>query len=759
METQRASRPIFSRAAGSKSVKDYLSQLDELLRRNKGGFSAVAEETGSSVPFIVPGRSVKPSTPAFAAGTRVAQLPQPQEYQVPPTDPGTILGDEVAADGTTVYEMLTRLNETLGTSDSLYLKPVEQTADGGAVLNDGSTVYADGTILTKDGQQIYATGSLQGGGLLFSDGSRKYFDNSLAGIAGFTEGIFGEILDVTQPYGVYNPIEPSPGNINTGTDLRTKNLQSKAFSLPVTAKVLQIFKDDGTRFGDKSGHQGYGNSVLLQLPTGEVIRLSHLADLGDYEVGSEIPARTYVGTTGQTGNTYGEHLDVEYYNVDGQLSDLSTFSGFSQPETFKQYVAPDPYSQPAQSTPEQQPTMQTTQAQPTMSGMEKLQQAAKQLGVNVTQSAEKLGTAGNLPGLGIGELGRGDRPGAIREQSKTLESVGSAFGAPELQTGELSRQQQTNPLRQLAGNLVDVATTPLKKLGLPDTGFSEAIAGGKTVNTDYNLAPIASAAEENAKRNASPTAGEYASVLGQNIKDAAGYGIDKLKGVFSKGGSQANLFSRPAMSSMGGKKAVGEQGSSSSLLPGGFSDVRSQQMASTPNDIRDPFFKSGMAAKYGIQDKNRGALSLDLFDESFFQDPNNIKSVFGGTQFEAPATQKYQAFVEEQRRQEEARRQAEQNQGGGQSGGQSSQQWSQQTGQPSYNSPQSSNNIANYATGNIGQQLSQPRQTSQPAPIYKPYAQTQQLMRQVSSPAPAPQQNIFQKAASTVSNLFKKWFQ
>lgn len=747
-ETTRSSKPIFSRAANSKSVKDYLAQLDELTRRNKGGFSAVAEETGSSIPFMLPGRAVKSGVPEMPS-RQVAQLPTPEEYQIPPQEQlpeGQVQGAQTQ--GTSLSDFINQLNQNLGSTDSLYLSPTGQSADGGAILSDGSTVYADGSVVTKDGQQVFATGSLPGGGLLFSDGSKKFFDSSLAGIQGFTEGIFGQILDVTQPYGVYNPIEPSPGNINTGTDLRTKNLQSKAFSLPVETQVLEVLQDDGTRFGDKSGHKGYGNSVLLQLPTGEVVRLSHLSDIGDFQVGASIPAGTYVGTTGQTGNTYGEHLDVEYYNQDGQLSDLSTFSGFSQPEQLKQFIAPA-----TQTSSEPQPMYQSTPQpqQTTASGMTKLQEAAKALGYSPDSSTYTpkqrsdvaLTSMGFNPQgtIGAQELLAGDFPAAGREISQTIERVNPTpridLGVSELLRGDVEgAKQQFGSTIQRAGNRIAQLPQQIK----------EAV-----VNPAY-------AGEGDQKPN--QTLGENLQYMGNKVGEyvgaKAGEGIDKLKSIFSKGGSGVNLFSRPAMASMGQQRAVGEQGSSSSLLPGGFSDARSQQMASAPNDIRDPFFKTGMNEKYGVKDTAGGALSLDMFGSEFFQNPDNIQSVFKGTQFEAPATQKYQAYVEEQRRIEEARRQAEQNGGGNNNQTNGSQNYAT----PNYNNSQQQQSYQ--APGGVSQGIARSNKplstTINNTPVNFDFGTRSESSAQ-AKPQQAPQQNIFQKAGSAVSNLFKKWFQ
>jgi len=43
-----------------------------------------------------------------------------------------------------------------------------------------------------------------------------------------------------------------------------------------------------------------------------------------------------------------------------------------------------------------------------------------------------------------------------------------------------------NLWRQAAGNTLDVVSTPFKKIGAPDFGISEWIAGGPTTNTQYN---------------------------------------------------------------------------------------------------------------------------------------------------------------------------------------------------------------------------------------------------------------------------------
>lgn len=747
-ETTRASKPIFSRAAGSKTVKDYLAQLDELTRRNKGGFSAVAEETGSSIPFMLPGRAVKSGVPEMPQ-RQLAQLPQPEEYVIPEQEPypqGDVQGAQTQ--GMSGQQFIDQLNQSLGTKDSLYLTGTGSSGDGGTILTNGETIYPSGNIKTPEGQDVFADGSAPGGGLHYSDGQIRYIDPSTPGLAGLMDIIFGQQQQVTQEYGNYNPgVEPGSG-YNTGTDIRTRDLQSKAFSLPFETKVLQIFKDDGTRFGDVSGHQGYGNSVLIQLPSGQAIRLSHLADMGQFQEGQSIPGGTYVGTFGQTGNTYGEHLDLEYYNQDGQKSDPSTFRGedlkqfVTQPETITQSGNNQPIQQSSQPPQEQtqstqQPQDQSTQgAQSTggLNGSEKLKQAAAAFGytanlANPTLSAEEKAMAKQesdkaLTGIGfdprgtIGaqELLMGDVPAAGREVSQTIErkdlTPGFDVGISELLRGDVEGAK--NVFKDTAGRVINKV--------------SEVIA---------------------------PKVGAVESVPQQEPQSDEG--IKRLQSkLFGKGGSGVNLFSKPDPSDIAGQRAVGDV-SGGSLLPFAPSDAISdraisQDISQSNNPQIDQSaidldnLRKAYMARYGdahAYDQN------DLQRKLSMLKPGDTLQSLGEPQLTAQFRQEEQQRIGG----EQARVEAEQR-GEVQAGSSYGQP---QTQNRSDNSAQSMNNIANYATGNIGQQLSQPKQ--QQTPVYQPYQQTQELMRSV--PNPAPQQNIFQKVGSAItnSNLFKRWFQ
>lgn len=126
---------------------------------------------------------------------------------------------------------------------------------------------------------------------------------------------------ITSPFGNPNPADVFSGGINTGTDVAADI--GTPVALPQGKwRVLSAFGDaSGAGYVGNGTNQGYGNSVLVQnTETGEKIRMSHLNQINVRE-GDEIPGGI-VGATGATGNVTGPHLDIEYYDPNGNLSDI-----------------------------------------------------------------------------------------------------------------------------------------------------------------------------------------------------------------------------------------------------------------------------------------------------------------------------------------------------------------------------------------------------------------------------------------------------
>lgn len=676
--------------------------LDDLLKLNRGRSTVQAEETGERPGFILPfGKTAK------------TELTYNRGYQ-----PQQVMAAEYPQEESPFYEPYqwpteeTSPTESSGQIESFLqsvspsIQAVASTPDGGATLADGTTVYKTGRIINPKGQEIYGIASLPGNLTLYTDGSVRG-----GGLEDLIKGIFGQERVITQAYGNYNPsLEPGSG-YNLGTDIMTKDLTQRGQSLGDDAQILQIFQDDGTRWGEKSGHQGYGNSILVKLPTGEMLRFSHLANLPEgINLGAVIPAGTQFIFPGATGNVTGEHLDLEYYNANGQIDKPTNFGGWSKmttgtgqqvdmnnlPQEIKQYV--NSYLSQVQNQPQASmmpPQEQTQQAQQPQQPQQPsvfqqaIQRIQPDLGVSELASGQPQQAGQALSGtieralpqtgidLGVTEALRGDPEGARQVQTETIGNLGKKVGIG-MGTADLAREQKTNPFRQLAGNLVDVATTPLKRFGMPDTGFSEALAGGKTVNTDLNLAPQSVAYDSSGKQiNKPPSAQDYANVLNKDVQrvagavgetlvenispqtkfisglaetapgllGAAGAGLEKLKGAYQ---GVRGLFNRPNMSDLGSEKVIGQEQSSSldTASPTAGASAQLKQ------DTRDPFFKGKgpeqLSSFIDPTATDYRTLTTQTFKPDFYQDPSRIASVFKGTGLEEPATQQFRDYFSKQ---------------------------------------------------------------------------------------------------------------
>jgi murein DD-endopeptidase MepM/ murein hydrolase activator NlpD len=142
--------------------------------------------------------------------------------------------------------------------------------------------------------------------------------------------ILGASAPVTQRFGNYNPgVEVTKSGINYGTDIAVKK------GTPIAApegewEVVKAFDGasvEGPRNRERMVNQGYGNSVMIQnKETGEKMRFSHLG-VGDVFVkpGDVVKGGTVLGKTGASGNTAGrtgQHLDLEYYDPKGNISNV-----------------------------------------------------------------------------------------------------------------------------------------------------------------------------------------------------------------------------------------------------------------------------------------------------------------------------------------------------------------------------------------------------------------------------------------------------
>jgi len=136
------------------------------------------------------------------------------------------------------------------------------------------------------------------------------------------QSILPNQTQVTQDFGTVNPIEPTEGHKAGDTNFAAS--PNTPVSLPTGSwYVVSAFngaKPQGAP-GDYT-NEGYGNDVIVEnTQTGEKLHFLHL-NSANVQPGQIVKGGTVAGMTGDSGNSTGPNLGVEYYNANGQLSDV-----------------------------------------------------------------------------------------------------------------------------------------------------------------------------------------------------------------------------------------------------------------------------------------------------------------------------------------------------------------------------------------------------------------------------------------------------
>lgn len=695
---------MFSRQSRNKSSAEFLKELEELNKLNRGGFSSFADDTGAEAGFIVPGGTPirNDYIPQVAGQTGFANVARPTYPDIPETEQQPITDVGATSDP---MDLSSAEGFFSGVAQSLYSP--QQTSQEGfdgaypiASMDDGSIRWSDGSI--RPAQSMEAPQPVQqlaDGNVLWSDGYVRqgipdYAINALSGESALSRGLFGTDQTVTQPFGNYNPIEPTPGNINVGTDFRTRDLQTREirnlFNSPL--QVVESYGQAQPRSGyvGNMENQGYGNSLLLRLPNGSMIRVSHL-DSNQYQAGDVIQPGDIIGIPGATGNVTGEHADVEVYSPEGQiispqdfLAEVRQMSETSKEPLYKMENgrAVGPQSQaPQQALQTQSPVIQ------------QLQQA-KQSGGSLVESI--LNAPSGVTGQAV-QIAQTPRAQAIaRGAGQVLGSVvdkvqptgefdaGITEGAitPEAAQARLETVKQTQPSRGLLGmarqSLGNLTEAVGDYAGVPEGTLSELIAGSPTRRTNQAMASEINQAQgrqegeslgllegtKNLAKDVGARVSNAFSGLFSNRNQSQdftsgldelqpGAGIDRLKRGMSK---EQGLFSRALPEDLGQDRVVG-QSAGQSLLPTSSSSPVGQ--GDGTKDVSDPFFNSPLFQKVqgflspDFERTRNQALSTDQFSDEFYQDPRQFGQVFGGTSQEGDAQAKYDAYQEEQRKKAE----------------------------------------------------------------------------------------------------------
>jgi len=382
--------------------------------------------------------------------------------------------------------------------------------------------------------------------------------------------------------------------------------------------------------------------------------------------GQRIEAGQVFGTPGQTGNTTGEHLDLEYYDQTGQISDPSAFSGFSDPQGLRSPLPgqaapgtlassvnqPQAQNQPIASQAPQQQNTQPLIAQAVGNVAQKAVQAPVNV-FNATKEAAQpmspqreqlgsginaLGKKANLPEAYLGEIASGQvspGQGASYALEGNLPKTRIDTGISELLRGDLQGAQK---------NFADTSARVGARLQNLPGQINNAIAPPAYAD-DGTQKPALESLGSNLK-GAAASIGQYAGdkfgAAGEGIKSLGQSGIANLSNVFTP---KQDVTKRAIGDVSGTAEGSSQPGQFSSLM-----DTASSVAGNLKNDIRDPFFKMGGSDIYknflkpGADSLAGGALTMDLFNNDFFKDLGNISSVFGGSKDLGAATEKYVDF-------------------------------------------------------------------------------------------------------------------
>ena len=480
------------------NFNEYLQQLEDLLRKNRG--SAVYE--GYDVDpnaILVPGKVSDPTglgSQQYNDATRFAPYsPTSTRFEAPNLGAAATQKAETPTQGQTAADFFSQVAQATyapkvpSQQSQAELENIfQQTGQKYAIASnqDGTVTYNDGSVGRLDSQS-FPMASMADGNVLWSDGMvRSQLPDYLqgSGVGALSMGLFGSEQAVTQPFGNINPIEPTPGNVNLGTDFRTRNLQSKEiknfFAEPL--EVVEVYNQAQPGSGSVGNmeNRGYGNSILLRRQDGSMIRVSHFDQLGDFRAGDQIQPGQMIGVPGTTGNITGEHADVEVYSPEGQIVSPDQFiasvrESSTSNEPLYKYDQPENIRPEQQSQEAQRPPTPVTDAitaardyaqqfKPAQAVQEAIQPASPQrqaVSQVPEQIAQKTGLDTEFGGSEFLKEGydasRQARVSALSQQPKQTQDRG-LFGN----------------LRQLAGNVTErIGDT----LGVPEGAFSETLAG------------------------------------------------------------------------------------------------------------------------------------------------------------------------------------------------------------------------------------------------------------------------------------------
>lgn len=743
---QKPTRPV--QPVQKKSPEEYFKILDELLKKNKGYGTLLAQDTGSNIPLNLTSNATPVRMPELSGGVVALQqadealqkaqsrIQQPSGGITPYTPPqkavdnGDVLGANDFSNVRTPQDFNKALSGILNKSSARQPDPNNL---GGYLPNDKESLYPynpypgqEWSTLSEEGETgflpfdktkgnqygKYGRGFVRGNDIYFPPGTESLpgggfgsFNSndgavtmsqlfppkqSLTGASNKLPGSQDELIrgifkgkrsqaDVTGEVGEtgpngewYTPTEQFNEGLDIGTGV--EDVVS-----PFVGRVVGRTYDDGTRWGDYTGHGGWGNSVEIELPNGWRMRYAHLSET-PLETGDVVSVNSSIGRTGTTGNSTGTHLSLSFREPQsGSEYSYAQFltAAASSPQLQQEltgYTKPTaPQSQnsdlsasrdnglqvnspgelPVQQMAQEQPSIPQQVAETSKNAFRKVQetgdvlgdqiqriplqaqQAKQALATNTANTIDKINPTGTGFDLGITEglrsepnLARVKQADTVQNISNTFASLGKNLKLPELGISEVGSK---------LANLID---PKVYASGIEQPNGStppQQIQGGL----------------DTLKRASSPTINETQISSKPSEKQyKAGQGVDSLKDYFPGVTNVAtNVFKKIPLEKVSGSKKLGEASVGGEGVDKSIGGPLSSIAGLALNDNRDQFFKAGGADLYkdylktGVNSKYKGALDINLFKDTFFEDPNRVANTFANTYLAKPATEKYRTYI------------------------------------------------------------------------------------------------------------------
>ncbi len=508
-------------------AKDYIAELDSLLKKNKGSQLNIAYDTGSNIPYTIGGSPVRNATGlegGIVPANQSVQQTSKTKLSFTPMDPyNPAQSGGQNTQGMSNDEFTQQILKALSGTHPQY-RPTSQGITNAepvptASLANGNVKYSDGSIRDSNGVIVQAApnmspweqaigdwsklanpnlvskpnvqgiASYPNNRTLFNDGSMRYggYQTTPDGIQNLNDYItklFGGKRSTENITGEFDTTDPVlyPGIIHGAMDIGTGDLADQ----PTLSSVF-----DGVVSKIIEGDPTFGNRVFITLPTGETLIYNHLSRVLAQE-GQQIKSNDPIGITGTTGHSTGPHLDNQYITKDGQLADLRNFikEVANRPQDYTSTSIAKDQPKPGSTAPSGdlandpnfQRLNQVQQSNPIAEVPQKVTSTIQGLGNTAANAIDQANLTGKTD-IGVSEALRGDLPSAGKKLAATIDAANPTgnfdLGVTEALKGNpiASTQVRNNTFRNLGqtvANKIDTTNPTGKNI---DFGVSELLRG------------------------------------------------------------------------------------------------------------------------------------------------------------------------------------------------------------------------------------------------------------------------------------------